>query len=93
VLREVKRIHECAISAMEFNRKGNILITGDKLGNLKFLKTKMLFDVKEVEKPLHKTDSLKHTEAIRGIAVAPSDLKLVTGSDDKLLKMYDFTTA
>ena len=89
-LREIKRVHDNSISAMEFNKKGNYLITGDKKGFLKYLKTKISYENTINKKTSFDNDPLRHQEAIRSITVAPSDLKFMTCSDDKTIRLYDF---
>lgn len=47
--RTFKKVHELSINAMRMNRRGDLLITGDKGGTVKFFKTKILYENKQIQ--------------------------------------------
>jgi len=49
-LRTVKKVHEFSINAMRLNKRGDWLLTGDKSGQIKFFRTKILYENQEVTK-------------------------------------------
>ena len=46
--RTFKKVHELSINAMRMNRRGDLLLTGDKGGTVKFFKTKILYENKQI---------------------------------------------
>lgn len=47
--RTVKKVHELSINAMRMNRRGDLLITGDKGGTVKYFKTKILYENQQIQ--------------------------------------------
>ena len=86
-------MHDCAICCLEFNHQGNKLLTGDKKGLIRFFKTKLDCENKESIKKKTETEVKRHCEAVRGIAIAPTDQKFATCSDDKTVRVWDYHTA
>lgn len=99
-LPQFKKVHEHSINSMRVSRSGTWLLTGEKNGIVKYFRTSINFENQEVKTRtvtalLKQTDQdpLKHEEPIRDIAVAASEEKFVTCSDDKTIRLVDFDTA
>lgn len=60
---------------------------------MKYFKTNITYENKELTKKRTEQHPQRHQEAVREIAIAPTDEKFVTCSDDKTLKIWDFHTA
>lgn len=72
--------HETPVRAMAFTHAGNFLVSGDSNGAVRYWRTNL-----ELVKSF-----VAHGEAIRQISFAPTDLKFATGSDDSVVKVWDF---
>jgi len=77
------KAHDTAVRAACWSHSDDWLISSDQDGLVKYWQTNFN-NVKEVR---------AHTDAIRGIAFAPTDSKFVTGGDDATLKIFDFARA
>ena len=75
--------HDQAVQAVTWSNYGDFMVSGDKVGLLKYWMNNM----NEVKK------FTGHKDAVRAISFSPSDLKFVTGADDTTLKLWDFETA
>ncbi|EIE19507.1 WD40 repeat-like protein [Coccomyxa subellipsoidea C-169] len=81
--------HEAPIRTARFLHNGEYMLSSDDAGIVKYWK-RHLDSVKALQ---------AHNESIRGICIAPSDLKFATASDDSTVKachiwqIWDFKTA
>eukprot|EP00727_Mastigamoeba_balamuthi_P012289 m51a1_g7683 putative wd40 repeat-containing protein (478) ;mRNA; f:20522-22436 len=74
--------HNTAVRTLAWTRGENFLVSGDQSGAVMYWQTSM-----------NNVQSFNaHTEAIRDISFAHSDLKFLTCSDDKSIKVWDFHT-
>ena len=72
--------HDCAIRAAIWSHSDDWLISADQEGIIKYWQPNFN-NVKAFQ---------AHSEPVRDIAFAPTDVKFVTGSDDANLKIFDF---
>jgi len=79
----IMQAHEAAIRAVEYTSTDDWLLSADQTGVVKYWQTNFN-NVKEVQ---------AHTEAVRGLAIAPTDAKFVTCADDTTLKIWDFASS
>jgi polyadenylation factor subunit 2 len=75
--------HEAAIRSVEYTHTDDWLLSADQTGVVKYWQTNFN-NVKEIQ---------AHTEAVRGLAIAPTDSKFVTCADDTTLKIWDFASS
>ncbi|KAH7076033.1 WD40-repeat-containing domain protein [Paraphoma chrysanthemicola] len=79
----IMQAHEAAIRCVEYTHTDDWLLSADQTGVVKYWQTNFN-NVKEVQ---------AHTEAVRGLAIAPTDSKFVTCADDTTLKIWDFASS
>ncbi|KAF2742869.1 WD40 repeat-like protein [Sporormia fimetaria CBS 119925] len=79
----IMQAHESAIRCVAYTHTDDFLLSADQTGVVKYWQTNFN-NVNEIR---------AHTEAVRGLAIAPTDTKFVTGADDTTLKIWDFMTA
>ncbi|CAI6334753.1 unnamed protein product [Periconia digitata] len=79
----IMQAHESAIRCVEYTHTDDWLLSADQTGIIKYWQTNMN-NVKEIQ---------AHSEAIRGLAIAPTDAKFVTCADDTTLKIWDFASS
>jgi polyadenylation factor subunit 2 len=79
----IMQAHEAAIRAVEYTATNDWLLSADQTGVVKYWQTNFN-NVKEIQ---------AHTEAVRGLAIAPTDTKFVTCADDTTLKVWDFASS
>lgn len=79
----IMQAHETAIRAVEYTSTDDWLLSADQTGVVKYWQTNFN-NVKEIQ---------AHTEAVRGLAIAPTDTKFVTCADDTTLKIWDFASS
>ena len=79
----IMQAHEAAIRAVEYTSTDDWLLSADQTGVVKYWQTNFN-NVKEIQ---------AHTEAVRGLAIAPTDAKFVTCADDTTLKIWDFASS
>jgi polyadenylation factor subunit 2 len=79
----IMQAHEAAIRAVEYTHTDDWLLSADQTGVVKYWQTNFN-NVKEIQ---------AHTEAVRGLAIAPTDSKFVTCADDTTLKIWDFASS
>ncbi|KAL0232836.1 hypothetical protein GEMRC1_011583 [Eukaryota sp. GEM-RC1] len=74
--------HSAAIRTLSWTRDGMFLISGDNHGEIRYWLSNM--------------NNLKifkaHQEAVRDVSVSHNSAKLITASDDKTMKVIDFST-
>lgn len=78
----IMQAHDCAIRALKYTHNDDWLLSADQDGVVKYWQTNFN-NVKDVQ---------AHNDPIRDIAIAPTDIKFVTASDDASLKIFDFAT-
>lgn len=72
--------HDSAIRALEYSHSDDWLISADHDGTIKYWQPNF-----------NNVVSINgHNDPIRDLAIAPTDLKFVTASDDSTLKVFDF---
>jgi polyadenylation factor subunit 2 len=74
----IMQAHEAAIRAVEYTHTDDWLLSADQTGVVKYWQTNFN-NVKEIQ---------AHPEAVRGLAIAPTDSKFVTCADDTTLKIW-----
>ena len=79
----ILQAHDCAIQAACWSKNENWLLTGDDAGRIKYWQTN-LNNLKSVN---------AHTEPVRGVSFAPTDLKFCSCSDDTTVRVFDFARA
>jgi polyadenylation factor subunit 2 len=79
----IMQAHEAAIRCVEYTHTDDWLLSADQTGVVKYWQTNFN-NVKEIQ---------AHTEAVRGLAIAPTDSKFVTCADDTTLKIWDFASS
>ncbi|PSN74145.1 WD40 repeat-like protein [Corynespora cassiicola Philippines] len=79
----IMQAHESAIRAVAYTHTDDWLLSADQTGIIKYWQTNFN-NVKEIQ---------AHTEPVRGLAIAPTDVKFVTCADDTTLKIWDFATS
>ena len=79
----ILQAHDCAIQAACWSKNENWLLTGDDTGRIKYWQTN-LNNLKSVN---------AHTEPVRGVSFAPTDLKFCSCSDDTTVRVFDFARA
>ena len=79
----ILQAHDCAIQAACWSKNENWLLTGDDAGRIKYWQTN-LNNLKSVN---------AHTEPVRGLSFAPTDLKFCSCSDDTTVRVFDFARA
>ncbi|KAH4930095.1 hypothetical protein HBI82_142780 [Parastagonospora nodorum] len=79
----IMQAHEAAIRCVEYTHTDDWLLSADQTGIVKYWQTNFN-NVKEIQ---------AHTEAVRGLAIAPTDSKFVTCADDTTLKIWDFASS
>jgi len=72
--------HETAVRALCWTRTGNWLVIGDQTGQIRYWQPNLV-NVKKLD---------AHAESVRDISFSPSDLKFVSCSDDRAVKIWDF---
>jgi polyadenylation factor subunit 2 len=72
-----------AIRCVEYTHTDDWLLSADQAGVVKYWQTNFN-NVKEIQ---------AHPEAVRGLAIAPTDSKFVTCADDTTLKIWDFASS
>lgn len=78
----IMQAHDLSIFLMSYSHNDEWLILGDQEGKLKFWQPNFN-NVKIVD---------AHVDAVRDIAFLPNDLRFVTCSDDRFLKVWNFNT-
>jgi polyadenylation factor subunit 2 len=78
----IMQAHDSAIRAIEYTHSDDWILSADQTGIVKYTTPNFLW-VKEIQ---------AHTEAVRGLAIAPTDSKFVTCADDTTLKIWDFAS-
>lgn len=78
----IMQAHDCAIRAMKYTHNDDWLLSADQDGVVKYWQTNFN-NVKDVQ---------AHNDPVRDIAIAPTDVKFVTASDDASLKIFDFAS-
>ena len=81
--RPCSQAHNCAIRTAAWSHNENWLLSGDDSGTIKYWQTN-LNNLKAVN---------AHSEPVRGVAFAPTDLKFCSCSDDTTVKVWDFARA
>ena len=89
--RSMLRSHDQTINSLRLNRTGNFLLFGDKNGAVKFLKVGINTAEQETAK-MYETDPRRHREPVRDLCFSPTDEKVATCSDDKTIRIIDFTS-
>jgi polyadenylation factor subunit 2 len=79
----IMQAHEAAIRCVEYTHTDDWLLSADQTGVVKYWQTNFN-NVKEIQ---------AHPEAVRGLAIAPTDTKFVTCADDTMLKIWDFASS
>lgn len=79
----IMQAHEAAIRCVEYTHTDDWLLSADQTGVVKYWQTNFN-NVKEIQ---------AHPEAVRGLAIAPTDSKFVTCADDTTLKIWDFASS
>eukprot|EP00742_Colponemidia_sp_Colp-10_P006411 GILJ01006869.1.p1 GENE.GILJ01006869.1~~GILJ01006869.1.p1 ORF type:complete len:434 (+),score=42.77 GILJ01006869.1:72-1373(+) len=79
----ILQAHEHSIRAMTWSHDSNWMISGDQGGRIKYWQPNMN-NVKEFQ---------GHTQSIRDISFAPTDLKFVSCADDSSAVIWDFEKA
>ncbi|KAF2106934.1 WD40-repeat-containing domain protein [Lophiotrema nucula] len=79
----IMQAHEAAIRSVVYTHTDDWLLSADHSGIVKYWQTNFN-NVKEIT---------AHTEPIRGLAIAPTDSKFVTGADDTTIKIWDFASS
>ena len=79
----IMQAHEAAIRCVEYTHTDDWLLSADQTGVVKYWQTNFN-NVKEIQ---------AHPEAVRGLAIAPTDSKFVTCADDTMLKIWDFASS
>lgn len=79
----IMQAHESAIRCVAYTHTDDWLLSADQNGIIKYWQTNFN-NVKEIQ---------AHNEPVRGLAIAPTDVKFVTGADDTTLKIWDFATS
>lgn len=79
----IMQAHEAAIRCVQYTHTDDWLLSADQTGVVKYWQTNFN-NVKEIQ---------AHTEAVRGLAIAPTDSKFVTCADDTTLKIWDFASS
>lgn len=76
----IMQAHDSAIRALEYSHSDDWLISADHDGVIKYWQPNF-----------NNVESIRgHHDPIRDLAIAPTDLKFVTASDDSTLKVFDF---
>lgn len=76
----IMQAHDSAIRALEYSHSDDWLISADHDGTIKYWQPNF-----------NNVVSINgHNDPIRDLAIAPTDLKFVTASDDSTLKVFDF---
>ncbi|ROV99158.1 hypothetical protein VMCG_06657 [Cytospora schulzeri] len=76
----IMQAHDSAIRALEYSNSDDWLISADHDGVIKYWQPNF-----------NNVESIRgHHDAIRDLAIAPTDSKFVTASDDSTLKIFDF---
>lgn len=79
----IMQAHESAIKCVDYTHTDDWLLSADQNGIVKYWQTNFN-NVKEIQ---------AHTDAVSGLAIAPTDAKFVTGSHDQTLKIWDFASS
>lgn len=75
--------HTSEIRAMDWSARGQILITGEISGAIKYFDSRIT-NVMNIQEA--------HNAAVRGLSFSPMESKFVSASDDGSLKIWDFST-
>lgn len=76
----IMQAHDSAIRALEYSHSDDWLVSADHDGVIKYWQPNF-----------NNVESIRgHHDAIRDLAMAPTDTKFVTASDDSTLKVFDF---
>ena len=78
----ILQAHNSAVRSMIWSRNEQWMMTGDDKGYIKYWQTNMN-NVKMFQ---------GHIEAIRGLSFSPTDDKFTSCSDDRTVRIFDFTT-
>ncbi len=78
------KIHDSAIFSFRYAHRLNGFFTGDKSGVIKFSELNFNSEIKEKAR----VNSVAN-EGIRGLALSPFELDLVSCHDDKNLRLWD----
>lgn len=76
----IMQAHDAAIRAIIYSHNDDWILSADHDGKIKYWQPN-LSNVKVIQ---------AHPDAIRDLAIAPTDSKFVTASDDSTLKIFDF---
>ena len=72
--------HASAVRAMAWNRAGDWMLTGDRLGQVRYWQSNM--------RPQEEFKA--HDDVVRGISFSPTDSRFCTASDDGSVRVWDF---
>jgi polyadenylation factor subunit 2 len=81
-LEQLLQAHDKGLRCAVFSHNGNFLFTADDAGLVRVFKSNMA--------PLRRLEA--HREAVRGLSIAPGDVKFATCSDDASVKVWDLAS-